>query len=114
MNLPNLLSLFRLALVPVFSAVFFSGLPNARPLSAGVYALAFFTDIADGWIARHYNQVTPLGRILDPLADKLMTFVVILCITIAGIIPVWAWWSFSVRRPSWAWGPSPCTERWTT
>ena len=90
MNLPNLLSLFRLVLVPVFASVFFSGRPDARPLAAGVYALAFFTDIADGWIARHFNQVTPLGRILDPLADKLMTFTVILCITISDIIPTWA------------------------
>ena len=85
MNVPNLLSLLRLAMVPVFAAVFF--LPDP---SAGVYALAFVTDIADGWIARHFHQVTRLGRILDPLADKLMTFTVIVCITAAGIIPLWA------------------------
>ena len=90
MNVPNLLSLFRLALVPVFSVVFFSPLPNARCWAAGIYALAFLTDIADGWIARRFHQITRLGRILDPLADKLMTFVVILCIAAAGMIPLWA------------------------
>lgn len=90
MNVPNLLSLFRLALVPVFAVVFFSQEPNARYWAAGIYALAFATDIADGWIARHFHQITRLGRILDPLADKLMTFTVIICITAAGIIPIWA------------------------
>ena len=90
MNVPNLLSLLRLAMVPVFAAVLFLPDPSARSWAAGVYALAFVTDIADGWIARHFHQVTRLGRILDPLADKLMTFTVIVCITAAGIIPLWA------------------------
>ncbi|MEG1879557.1 MAG: CDP-alcohol phosphatidyltransferase family protein, partial [Pseudoflavonifractor sp.] len=90
MNVPNFLSLTRLAMVPVFAAIFFQPDPNARYWAAGVYALAFVTDIADGWIARHFNQITRLGRILDPLADKMMTFTVIICITAAGIIPVWA------------------------
>ena len=90
MNVPNLLSLFRLALVPVFATVFFQPDPNARYVAVGIYALAFATDVADGWIARHFNMVTRLGRILDPLADKLMTFTVIVCITVAGIIPLWA------------------------
>ena len=90
MNLPNLLSLIRLFLVPVFALVFFNEDPNAHRWAAAIYALAFFTDIADGWIARHFNQITRLGRVLDPLADKLMTFTVIICITADGIIPVWA------------------------
>lgn len=90
MNVPNLLSLLRLAMVPLFAAAFFQPGPTARYWAAGIYALAFVTDIADGWIARHFNQVTRLGRILDPLADKLMTFTVIICITVADIIPVWA------------------------
>lgn len=90
MNIPNILSLFRLALVPVLAIVFFQPDPNARFWAAGTYALAFVTDIADGFIARKYNQITRLGRILDPLADKMMTLTVILCITAAGIIPLWA------------------------
>lgn len=90
MNVPNLLSLMRLGLIPVFAWVFFSPFPSARYWAAGIYALAFLTDILDGYIARRFHMVTPLGRVLDPLADKLMTFTVILCVCIAGIIPVWA------------------------
>lgn len=90
MNVPNTLSILRLVMVPIFAVVFFQPGPSARYWAAGVYALAFLTDIADGYIARHFDQVTRLGRILDPLADKLMTFTVIICITSVGIIPVWA------------------------
>ena len=89
MSIPNLLSLFRLALVPVFCAVFFWPDERARLWAAGVYVLASITDVADGYIARKWNQVTRLGRILDPLADKLMTFSVVICITVAGLIPAW-------------------------
>lgn len=89
MNIPNLLSLFRLGLVPVFSAVFFLPDEQAHLWAAGIYVLASLTDVADGILARRLNQITRLGRILDPLADKLMTFTVIICITVAGLIPVW-------------------------
>ncbi len=90
MNLPNALSTFRLLLVPVFAGVFFSDLPDAHRWAALVYALAFCTDVLDGWIARKYDMVTKLGRVLDPLADKLMTFTVILCICLDQIVPMWA------------------------
>lgn len=90
MNLPNFLSLIRLLLVPVFAKVFFLPVPAARQWAALIYAAAFATDIADGYIARRFHQVTRLGRILDPLADKLMTFTVILCVAAAGILPTWA------------------------
>lgn len=90
MNLPNALSLFRLCLVPVFAGAFFSPAPNAHLWAAGVYALAFLTDILDGYIARKYDMVTLLGRVLDPLADKLMTFTVIICVCVDSVIPLWA------------------------
>lgn len=90
MTVPNILSLFRLILVPVFALVFFQPIPNAHAWAALIYLVAFLTDIADGWIARHFNQVSKLGRILDPAADKWMTFTVIICITVDGIIPLWA------------------------
>lgn len=98
MNIPNLLSLLRLAMVPVFAVVFFLPDPSARYWAAAVYALAFATDIADGYIARRFNQITRLGRILDPLADKLMTFTVIICIAAAGIIPIWAVVAFFLKE----------------
>lgn len=87
-------------MVPVFAVVFFQPFPEARYWAAAVYALAFLTDILDGWIARHFNQITLLGRILDPLADKLMTFTVIICITVAGIIPIWAVAVFFLKEAS--------------
>ena len=90
MTVPNALSLFRLILVPVFSVVFFGSGPNAHRDAALIYLVAFLTDVADGWIARHFNQISKLGRILDPAADKLMTFTVIICIAVDGVIPLWA------------------------
>ena len=89
-NVPNALSVFRLVLVPVFIIVYFSELNAAHAYAAGVYLLAAATDYFDGMIARKYKLVTKLGRILDPLGDKIMTFAVLLCITIDKIIPVWA------------------------
>ena len=89
MTVPNILSIFRLVLVPVFAVVFFQPDSDAHRWAALVYLVAFLTDIADGWIARHFNQITRLGRILDPLADKLMTFTVIVCLTVDEVIPVW-------------------------
>ena len=75
MTIPNLLSLLRLALVPVFALVYFSCAPNAHLWSAVLYLAAFVTDVADGWIARRFSQIT---------------FIVILCLTADGVIPVWA------------------------
>lgn len=90
MNIPNALSLLRLGLVPIFVWTYFQGGTNAHGWAAFVYALAFATDIADGYIARKFNMITKLGRILDPLADKLMTFAVIICVALDGVIPMWA------------------------
>ena len=64
MNVPNLLSLIRLLLIPVFVTVFFSESPNAGYVAAAIFLIAFMTDVADGYIARKYNLVTKLGRIL--------------------------------------------------
>ena len=90
MNLPNILSIIRMCLVPVFIAVFFSDLTYAHPIAACVYALAGITDVLDGIIARKFNLITKLGKVLDPLADKMMTITVFVCITTVGLIPWWA------------------------
>ncbi len=74
MNLPNRLSLIRIALVPVLVALFeLSGIPNNYIFALIVYALASFTDFLDGYIARKNGLVTNLGKFLDPVADKLLT-----------------------------------------
>ena len=89
MNLPNALSLFRLLLTPVFALVFFSGRQGAYPAAAAVFAAAALTDVLDGYIARKHNSITKLGRVLDPLADKLMKATAAFCLTYAGVIPVY-------------------------
>ncbi len=98
MSIPNILSVFRLLLVPVFVLVFFSGEHDSYAFAAFVYAIACLTDVLDGMIARRFNQITKMGRVLDPLADKLMAFTVLICITIDGIIPLWAVVIFFVKE----------------
>ncbi len=89
MGIPNILSIIRIALVPVFIAVFFSGSENSNLFAAGIFVVASSTDALDGFIARKYGMITKLGRVLDPLADKLMTASVLICIAVSGILPAW-------------------------
>lgn len=89
MNVPNALSIFRMILVPVFIAVFFSGIPHHYQIAVAIFILAGLTDIVDGKIARKYNQITMLGRILDPLADKLMVVSALICLTVEKVVPLW-------------------------
>lgn len=85
-NLPNMLTLLRFLLIPVYVAVFADG----RLISAFlIVAAAGLTDILDGYIARKSGQVTAAGMMLDPLADKLMLTTVILSLVLTGRIP-WA------------------------
>ena len=88
--IPNILSIFRICLVPVFIIVYFSGKPDNKLYPALIYALASFSDFLDGFLARKLKASSKLGLILDPLGDKLMTISVMACITIDGIIPLWA------------------------
>ncbi len=98
MNIPNILSVIRICLVPVFILVYFGDSESSHIYAAIVYAVASLTDILDGKIARKYNITTSLGRILDPLGDKLMTMAVIVSITIDRVIPVWAVIVFLVKE----------------
>lgn len=87
MNLPNALSLFRLFLVPVFLLVFFSDTSYAYQSAVGIFLLAGLTDMLDGYLARKYDQITVLGRILDPLADKLMVTSALVAMSMTKMIP---------------------------
>ena len=93
MNIPNILSITRLCAVPVVLAAYFSGAPNAHLWAALVYAAASFTDILDGMLARRLGQITRLGRLLDPLADKLMGAAVIVCVAVSY---PFLWWAAGV------------------
>ena len=89
LNTPNILSIFRLCLVPVFVVAYFSGLEHAGVYSVCVYIVATLTDFLDGYIARKYNMITNLGKVLDPLGDKMFTFAVLCCLMIDSKIPLW-------------------------
>jgi len=84
MNLPNLLTVLRIGLVPVYAIVFFSDSPYNMQGALLILILAGLTDILDGTLARKYKWVTDLGSMLDPLADKLMMLTVMLCFVLAG------------------------------
>lgn len=90
LNIPNMLSIFRLCMVPVFIISFFNA-DDDKPRYAAliVYIIAQGTDALDGYIARKFNMITRLGRILDPLADKMMSFTVLVCLAIQTPM---LWW----------------------
>jgi CDP-diacylglycerol--glycerol-3-phosphate 3-phosphatidyltransferase/cardiolipin synthase len=71
-NLPNILTLLRIVLIPVFVIAYYSPLSWHNVLATAIFGLAAITDWFDGWLARRYNQSTPFGAFLDPVADKLM------------------------------------------
>ena len=83
LNVPNCLSLLRLALVPVYWALYMGGLVYWAVV---VFVVASLTDLIDGKIARKYNLITKWGKVLDPFADKLMQVSAMLTLTITGDI----------------------------
>ncbi|HAW92565.1 MULTISPECIES: CDP-diacylglycerol--glycerol-3-phosphate 3-phosphatidyltransferase [unclassified Arsukibacterium] len=81
-NIPNLLTLFRLMLIPVFIFCFYSGWDHYRFWAALVFCLAAITDALDGYLARKLEQSTPFGAFLDPVADKVMVAVALVVLAI--------------------------------
>ncbi|MBR2302725.1 MAG: CDP-diacylglycerol--glycerol-3-phosphate 3-phosphatidyltransferase [Clostridia bacterium] len=88
MNLPNKLSCLRIILVPVMALVFLFDFAYAPLFAVVIFALAAFTDFLDGKIARKYNMVTDLGKLLDPIADKLLVLFALFLVVEANLIPV--------------------------
>lgn len=72
LNVPNILTLARILLIPVFIILFVNPTPDQSLAAAIIFAVAAVTDMLDGYIARRTGQVTKLGKLLDPLADKLL------------------------------------------
>lgn len=89
MNLPNKLSVTRMALIPVMVALMYVSSPVCRILAAAVFGLAAFTDYLDGHIARKYQLVTDFGKFIDPVADKLLNLSAMIMLTRAGLLPHW-------------------------
>ena len=80
LNLANILTLFRIAAIPVVVVCFFAPFDNARPVAAILFGIAAITDLIDGWVARKFNQMSRFGEFLDPVADKLMVVIVLVLI----------------------------------
>jgi CDP-diacylglycerol--glycerol-3-phosphate 3-phosphatidyltransferase len=79
-NLPNLLSLLRIALIPVLIACYFLPYESASMWATVIFAVASITDWLDGYLARKWNQTSPFGAFLDPVADKLIVAVALLLV----------------------------------
>ena len=77
LNLANILTLLRIAAIPVVVVCFYSPLDYARPIAAILFGLAAITDMIDGWVARRFGQMSRFGEFLDPVADKLMVAIVL-------------------------------------
>lgn len=81
-TIPNLLSLFRLVLIPVYATVYLNATQNYQFILAGfILAVSCLTDMIDGKIARKYGMITTLGKVLDPLADKLTQLTLTICLS---------------------------------
>ena len=85
MNLPNILTLLRVVMIPLFVAAFLTG-GISDWITLALFALASITDALDGYIARKQNLVTDFGKLMDPLADKLMVMAAFVCFTYAGLL----------------------------
>jgi CDP-diacylglycerol---glycerol-3-phosphate 3-phosphatidyltransferase len=89
LNVPNLLTVIRILLIPVIVVVLLSETPNADELAAIVFAVAAFTDGLDGYIARSRGSVTTFGKLMDPIADKLLIIAPLVSLVSLGRIAAW-------------------------
>ncbi len=78
MNIPNSLTLLRIALIPCFIVLFWAPAPWTHLVAAGIFGFAAITDWLDGYLARRLGQTSPLGAFLDPVADKLIVAVALI------------------------------------
>ncbi len=89
MNIPNILSLVRIILTPLFIILLFADFKMAKVFALLVFAIAAITDAYDGHLARKYNQITPEGKFLDPLADKILVLSAFISFALINIIDFW-------------------------
>ena len=85
-QIPNILTTFRLFLIPVFA---FFALNGNFVAAAVVFVVAGTTDVVDGYIARKLNAISDFGKVYDPLVDKLFQISAVVCLFIAGVLPDW-------------------------
>jgi len=90
LNLPNILTLARIAAVPVVLVLLLSDTRASGVWAAAIFGIAAVTDFIDGWLARKWGVVTILGKFLDPLADKLIVMVALIMLIPLDRVPAWA------------------------
>ena len=87
MNTANKITLFRVVLIPVFLFLAYTG---RMPFAFAVFVLASLSDMLDGYVARHYDQITNFGKFMDPLADKVLVMAAMCFFVECGRMPGWA------------------------
>lgn len=90
LNLPNILTLARIAAIPLVVILLLFDTPATSFWAAAIFGAAAMTDWLDGWLARKWQVVTILGKFLDPLADKLIVMAALIMIIPLGRVPAWA------------------------
>ena len=88
-NFPNVLTVLRILLVPVLVVALLDQTPNGDLLAAIVFAVASMTDAIDGWLARRRRSITTFGKLMDPLADKLLVIGALLTLVSLGRVAAW-------------------------
>jgi len=81
-NAPNKITLFRVILIPIFTVVFLCGIPDKKTgdiIALVIFSVASASDFLDGYLARKHNMVTDFGKLMDPLADKLLVCIALIC-----------------------------------
>ena len=90
MNLPNKITVFRLFLVPLFAVVFLLDFRGSDTIALVIFVIACVSDFFDGYIARKNNLITDFGKLMDPLADKLLICTALICfVKLRGNFPAW-------------------------
>lgn len=90
MNTANKLTMLRVVLIPVYLVVWYLNFAGNNYVALAIFIIASLTDLLDGYIARHYNQVTDFGKFMDPLADKVLVLTAMICFCAMGRLPAWA------------------------
>ena len=89
MNLANIITIVRIILVPFFLIILLTKLENKEIFAFTIFIIASISDFLDGYIARKYNQITNLGKFLDPLADKFLISGALVALALIGTIEIW-------------------------
>jgi CDP-diacylglycerol--glycerol-3-phosphate 3-phosphatidyltransferase len=89
LNVPNVLTVLRILLVPVLVVALLEETGNGDILAAGVFAFASLTDFVDGWLARSSNAVTTFGKLMDPIADKLLVIAALVSLVSLDRLAAW-------------------------